>query len=134
MKLNKIIDDESFEMIPNTTLDPFSLPDCYPYSRRLVYQDLFIETFESNSTNTFFTALFIEHNKVFATRSDNHLIVMDIEFDGDNIKNFKKVNIIKIPSITSDSESHKIVCNSNACVIFTLYDAFIINTLSNEFT
>lgn len=37
MKLNKVIDDEAIEMMPNTTLDPFTLPDCYPYARRLVY-------------------------------------------------------------------------------------------------
>lgn len=93
-------------MLPNTTLDPFTLPDCYPYARRLVYQDLFMETFESNSTNIFFTALFIENNKVYATRSDNHIIVMEIDFDGDNIKNFKRLNTFKIPSIKTESDSH----------------------------
>lgn len=43
---------------------------------------------------------------MFATRSDNHLIIMDIDFDGDIIKNFKRVKIIKIPSIKPDSDSH----------------------------
>ncbi|CAK56913.1 unnamed protein product (macronuclear) [Paramecium tetraurelia] len=134
MKLNQIIDGQSIEMMPNTTLDPFTLPDCYPYARRLVYQDLFMETFESNSTNAFFTALYIETNQVFATRSDNHLIVMDIDFDGDNIKNFKRVKIIQIPSIKPTSDSHQIVCNTNSCIIFTLQDAFIVNTLTDQFT
>ncbi|CAD8200861.1 unnamed protein product [Paramecium pentaurelia] len=133
MKLNKVIDDEAIEMMPNTTLDPFTLPDCYPYARRLVYQDLFMETFQSNSTNAFFTALYIENNQVFATRSDNHLIIMEIDFDGDIIKNFTQVKIIKIPSIKPDSDSHQIVCNSNSCIIFTLYDTFMVNTVSDEF-
>lgn len=41
MKLNKIIDGELYEMLPNTTLDPFTLSGCYPYERRLLYKELF---------------------------------------------------------------------------------------------
>ncbi|CAD8070580.1 unnamed protein product [Paramecium sonneborni] len=134
MQLNKVIDDESFEMMPNTTIDPFTLYDCYPYARRLVYQDLFLETFTTNSTNAYFTALFIENNYVYATRSDNHFVVMEIDFDGDTIKNFKKVKINKIPSIKQESDAHQIVCNSNYCIIFTLNDALLVNLISDQFT
>ena len=40
MELSEIKDGEVIPMLPNKTLDPYTLNGCYPYERRLIYKHL----------------------------------------------------------------------------------------------
>lgn len=82
MSLEKIDLLEAQPQIPNVTLDPFSLPGCYPYERRLIQKDLFTSTpdmlFHDLPRDGYFTDMYVRKGKIYLVRDDYNFLVVSL--------------------------------------------------------
>ncbi|CAD8194816.1 unnamed protein product [Paramecium pentaurelia] len=122
MELGEIIDGNYFRIHPNVTLDPFTLPGCNQYERRLIYKHLANQS--TQSPNAFLTNMYIDDNLVFVTRSDNSILTFEIVLDILD----RSVNDLKLKSIQTthgSSLEHHIACFNKTCAVFGQDSAFL---------
>ncbi|CAD8200511.1 unnamed protein product [Paramecium octaurelia] len=122
MELGEIVDGDYIPIHPNVTLDPFTLPGCNQYERRLIYKHLVNQS--TQSTNAFLTNMYIDDNLVFVTRSDNSILTFEIILDILD----RTVNDLKLKSIQTthgNSSEHHIACFNKTCAVFGQDSAFV---------
>ncbi|CAD8120159.1 unnamed protein product [Paramecium sonneborni] len=122
MELGEIQDGKYIPIHPNVTLDPFTLPGCNQYERRLIYKHLVNKSAQTN--NAFFTNMYVDDNFVFVTRSDNSILTFEIDL---NMLD-RTVNDLTLKSIHTthgNSSEHHIACLNKTCAVFGQDSAFL---------
>ncbi|CAD8187306.1 unnamed protein product [Paramecium octaurelia] len=114
MELSGLMDGEFKPIQQNVTLDPFTLPGCYQYQRRLIHKHLADQQIESDESS--FTDMYIDGDAVFVTRSDNALLQFEIKLDIDN----RKIVGLEFKQKYENggfSQQHQLICYNKVCLI-----------------
>ncbi|CAD8095119.1 unnamed protein product [Paramecium primaurelia] len=114
MELGEVLDGEYRPIKENVTLDPFTLPGCYQYQRRLIHKHLADQQIESDEQT--FTDMYIDGDFVFVTRSDNALLKFEIILDLEN----RKIIGLEFKEKYENggiSQQHQLFCYNKVCII-----------------